>query len=208
MATIRGCLLGSDNQMGPRIPLHCRSFDFTLLFEDVVFVLIPSVLLLLLLLPRFRNLHHERIKSTSYKLARWKLVRIRFKLSSCDVFITRANLASLWQLVLTTLSVFHIIFAAFRATLDHLYTTVSLASTVINAIAILAACYFSFMEDRKLSAKCLTTTFRHAHYPVIVLTQRFIRENSLPFRCTRNLLFSIQCAEYPSLTLTVAHRVC
>ncbi|KAK1622116.1 ABC transporter [Colletotrichum phormii] len=46
MATNNSCLLGSDNQFGPRIDYNCRNFDFTLLFEDAIFLIIPSVALL------------------------------------------------------------------------------------------------------------------------------------------------------------------
>ncbi|KAK1700845.1 ABC transporter [Colletotrichum godetiae] len=45
MATNNSCLLGSDNQFGPRINYNCRNFDFTLLFEDAIFLMIPSTLL-------------------------------------------------------------------------------------------------------------------------------------------------------------------
>ncbi|PKY02184.1 putative multidrug resistance-associated protein [Aspergillus campestris IBT 28561] len=42
------CPLGSDSHWGPRVVSHCRSFDFTLAFEDAVFGLPPSAIFLLL----------------------------------------------------------------------------------------------------------------------------------------------------------------
>ncbi|KAK1724246.1 ABC transporter [Colletotrichum acutatum] len=49
MATNTSCPLGSDNRFGPRIDYNCRHFDFTLLFEDAVFHIIPSAALLSIL---------------------------------------------------------------------------------------------------------------------------------------------------------------
>ncbi|KAK9802300.1 putative ABC transporter [Seiridium cardinale] len=43
------CLSSSDRTFGPRVDPSCRSFDFTLLFEDVFFTCIPAALFLSLL---------------------------------------------------------------------------------------------------------------------------------------------------------------
>ncbi|KAK1478926.1 ABC transporter [Colletotrichum abscissum] len=49
MATNTSCPLGSDDQFGPRIDYNCRHFDFTLLFEDAIFHILPSAALLSIL---------------------------------------------------------------------------------------------------------------------------------------------------------------
>lgn len=43
------CLSGSDRTFGPRVDPACRSFDFTLLFEDVFLTCVPSAVFLALL---------------------------------------------------------------------------------------------------------------------------------------------------------------
>lgn len=74
MATTSGCLLDSDNQFGPRVNIECRSFDFTLLFEDAFFTVLPAAIFLLLLPPRLQFLRSSPVKLTSYRLAIYKLV--------------------------------------------------------------------------------------------------------------------------------------
>lgn len=59
---------------GPRIDPGCRSFDFTLLFEDAFFSLLPAALFLVLIPPRLRVLWRVPIKLRSYRLAIVKLV--------------------------------------------------------------------------------------------------------------------------------------
>jgi ATP-binding cassette, subfamily C (CFTR/MRP), member 1 len=76
-STASGCLLGNDNSFGPRINILCRPFDFTLLFEDAFFTVLPTTLLMLVLPPRLRFLQKVPIKLESYKLAIYKLVTIQ-----------------------------------------------------------------------------------------------------------------------------------
>jgi ATP-binding cassette, subfamily C (CFTR/MRP), member 1 len=68
------CPPGSDNQFGPRVDIHCRAFDFTLLFEDAFFIILPAVLFCLLVGPRLQYLRTRQIKVKSYRLAVYKLV--------------------------------------------------------------------------------------------------------------------------------------
>ncbi|KAI8304258.1 ABC transporter atnG [Colletotrichum sp. SAR11_59] len=49
MANRTTCPLDSDNRFGPRIAFECRPFDFTLLFEDEIFHVIPAAIFLLLI---------------------------------------------------------------------------------------------------------------------------------------------------------------
>lgn len=68
------CIANSDNQFGPRIDTDCRVFDFTLLFEDTFFTILPATLFLLLLPLRLRTLCRAPSKVTTYRLAIYKLV--------------------------------------------------------------------------------------------------------------------------------------
>lgn len=68
------CYAGSDRQFGPRVAINCRNFDFTLLFEDAVLILLPSSLFMVLFLARLEILRRNPVKVMSYKLAACKVV--------------------------------------------------------------------------------------------------------------------------------------
>jgi ATP-binding cassette subfamily C (CFTR/MRP) protein 1 len=65
----------SDNRLGPRVSIDCRTFDFTLLFEDIFCTSLPAAVFLILLPIRLWVLRHEPVKITSYRLAVCKLVK-------------------------------------------------------------------------------------------------------------------------------------
>jgi hypothetical protein len=78
------CPLGSDDRFGPRVTDHCRSFDFTLLFEDVFFALLPAAVFLVSAILRLPLLLRAPVKVTSHHLATAKLVTILLNpLSQC-----------------------------------------------------------------------------------------------------------------------------
>ena len=68
------CTTGIDNQFGPRVAVECRPFDFTLLFEDAIFTLLPGSLFLILSAFRLPVLIRSPVKVESHRLATWKLV--------------------------------------------------------------------------------------------------------------------------------------
>lgn len=74
MATILNCPANSEDHFGPRVDIRCRIFDFTLLFEESFFVILPTSLFLLLFLVRLKALYRESVKVTGYRLAVYKLV--------------------------------------------------------------------------------------------------------------------------------------
>ena len=74
MASTASCAKSSDNTFGPRVNVECRSFDFTLLFEDGLFITLPAVLFLLLIPQRLHFLRKAPVKLASYQLAVSKLV--------------------------------------------------------------------------------------------------------------------------------------
>lgn len=78
------CPLGSDDRFGPRVTNQCRSFDFTLLFEDVFFTLLPAAIFLVSAILRLPLLLRAPVKVTSHHLATAKLVTILLNpLSQC-----------------------------------------------------------------------------------------------------------------------------
>jgi len=50
------CSSGADHQFGPRVAPQCRPFDFTLLFEQIFFTVVPNTLFLLLCALRSKQL--------------------------------------------------------------------------------------------------------------------------------------------------------
>lgn len=68
------CHQSADDEFGPRVAIACRAFDFALLFEDAVFVILPAALFLLPLPWRLRSLWKRPVKTESYELAIYKLV--------------------------------------------------------------------------------------------------------------------------------------
>lgn len=46
------CPPSSDRSFGPRVNLNCRTFDFTLQFEDIILGSIPDAIFLFLSIPQ------------------------------------------------------------------------------------------------------------------------------------------------------------
>ncbi|KAL3249338.1 hypothetical protein ABHI18_011650, partial [Aspergillus niger] len=119
------CASDSDNVFGPRINAECRPFDFTLLFEDGFFGLLPAALFLVLVPHRLQVLRSSQVKLNSFRLALVKLI------------------------LLIVLLVLHILYTALRVEDPDLHTRVGLASGVVNIIATGAAILLSFLEDQR-----------------------------------------------------------
>ncbi|KAH8703765.1 putative multidrug resistance-associated protein [Talaromyces proteolyticus] len=114
-----------DDQFGPRVNIACRSFDFTLLFEDAFFIALPATLFLLLFPLRLRALRQSPVKVDSYRLATWKLG------------------------VLAVLFICHLLFLAFSVRSSRLYTKLSLSSEILNVISVAVAIIHSLLEDQR-----------------------------------------------------------
>ncbi|KAL4908813.1 hypothetical protein BDW74DRAFT_187329 [Aspergillus multicolor] len=115
----------ADNQFGPRVSVDSRAFDFTLLFEDIYFTLLPAACLLLFLPCRLYSLRTATIKVTSFRLALYKLC------------------------LLAALLTLQVIFVAFQARSSVLQTRASLSAGIVNIVATVAASYASFTEDQR-----------------------------------------------------------
>lgn len=71
---LRSCSLGADNVFGPQVTTECRSFDFTLLFEESFFSIAPSVALLIAAPIRIFLLYSTTAKVAGGAFQNFKLV--------------------------------------------------------------------------------------------------------------------------------------
>jgi ATP-binding cassette, subfamily C (CFTR/MRP), member 1 len=97
----------SDNVFGPQVSASVRSFDFTLLFEDCILSLVPSLLLILVAAPRFLYLYGTRRKVI------WPELRIVKTCTLVLFFSLQVAVLSLWTLPSSPRSSISIVSAAF-----------------------------------------------------------------------------------------------
>ncbi|KAJ5971441.1 ABC transporter integral membrane type 1 [Penicillium vulpinum] len=119
------CPVDGDNQFNIRVDIKCRAFDFTLLFEDAIFSILPSLAFLLWLIPRLEILRRSAVKSNSLKFAIYK------------------------SILLFVLFVLHIVFTVYQVQTVALHTKISTPAAAINIVATLAAIILSFLEDQR-----------------------------------------------------------
>ncbi|PYH94329.1 hypothetical protein BO71DRAFT_430061 [Aspergillus ellipticus CBS 707.79] len=118
------CVANSDNHFGPRVDPSCRPFDFTLLFEDAFFAVLPAALLMLLLPARLQLLRRAPVKMTTYRLAISK------------------------SICLGALFTLQVVYAVYRFRAPALHTKLATTSDVLNIVATTAAAILSFVEDQ------------------------------------------------------------
>ncbi|KAF2670115.1 multidrug resistance-associated protein [Microthyrium microscopicum] len=119
------CAFGADSLFGPRVQTSCREFDFTLLFEDAIFIAVPAGMFLLLLPIRLQLLRGSTVKVNSHRLAILKL------------------------LTLFLLLALQLIFLVFQARNSVLHTKASVAAGILNIVATFSAACASFVEDQR-----------------------------------------------------------
>jgi len=68
------CSLEADGAFGPQVQSCRDDFDFTLLFEQSIFSIAPTALLMLVSVPRIFQLHRRTIKTTPTPLRHCKNV--------------------------------------------------------------------------------------------------------------------------------------
>ncbi|KAB8258546.1 ABC transporter [Aspergillus pseudonomiae] len=123
------CSTGSDRSFGPRVNPDCRSFDFTIAFEDVFFACLPAGLFILLsCMHAARLLRNPILYHLNTTLLRSKLVRIP---------------PHLW------LFIAQLVFLAFRVRSLAVKTEASIAADVLSALATLAAVVLSFVSHQR-----------------------------------------------------------
>ncbi|KAH7024666.1 P-loop containing nucleoside triphosphate hydrolase protein [Microdochium trichocladiopsis] len=122
------CSKGSDQGIGPQIDPACREFDFTLLFEDIFFGVVPYGLFLLFVSVRIWLL--------------WKRPERAFVHKSRNV----CKLAGLASLL-----VFRVLTIVFRARAPALSTADALPRGILAAIFALASVPLPYLEHRRSS---------------------------------------------------------
>ena len=68
------CPSGADRLWGPRVDERCRTFDFTLLFEDSILGCVPPAMFLSLLPIAMWNVRRQPIRMRETRLIAGKLV--------------------------------------------------------------------------------------------------------------------------------------
>ncbi|KAI0484872.1 putative multidrug resistance-associated protein [Xylariaceae sp. FL0804] len=115
----------NDSSFGPRVNPLCRTFDFTLYFQDVVLVIIPTGILLLVL--------------------PWSYV----SLVNSPRVVRRTKIAGVKALAFGLLCASLTAFAVVRAQDNALRTNASVASDVLSIFAALGAAYLSWLHHHR-----------------------------------------------------------
>ncbi|KAK3949643.1 P-loop containing nucleoside triphosphate hydrolase protein [Pseudoneurospora amorphoporcata] len=120
------CISGleADKQFGPQVDVACREFDFTLLFEDGFFMLLPAALFLLFVPGRLWSLWKSPVKLNSRRLAVGKLT------------------------LLSALFTLHLLNTIYT-TKSSIQTVLSLPVTILTTIALLSSALLSLLEDQR-----------------------------------------------------------
>jgi hypothetical protein len=79
---------GADAVFGPRVSTACRTFDFTLYFEDIFFVCVPAAAVLLLCPVELWLLRNESRRVQRSALLGCKLVSCPCKCLLINVLLT------------------------------------------------------------------------------------------------------------------------
>ncbi|KGQ06661.1 Metal resistance protein YCF1 [Beauveria bassiana D1-5] len=123
-----------DTQFGPRVDTVCRSFDFTLYFEDAVLSAVPSAIFILIaMVPLIRILRQPSIVKSSYLLG-LKLV------------------------VFFILIVLQAVFLGLRVNSKNLHTSASIAADVLSLVATGAAIALSWLQHYRSEQPSTTLT--------------------------------------------------
>ncbi|TDZ36526.1 ABC transporter atnG [Colletotrichum spinosum] len=120
------CPTFSDWAFGPRVHPACRSFDFTLQFEDVLFACLPCALFTLLAPPRVAQLLRQPV-----------------------AFQTRSRLLASKFLATTTLLALQLAFLALRCQTAPFQTPASIAADVLTPVATLVVLLLSVLTHQR-----------------------------------------------------------
>lgn len=123
-----GCLPGSDGLPGPRVDTSCRSFDFTLLFEDAYLGCVPAAVLLFLL--------------PSHVLWLWRQRPVGGQ--ACWFRLLAGKAAALLAVASSQTA-----FAILRSRNPTFKTTASTAADVLSLVATLGALGLSYLDHQR-----------------------------------------------------------
>ncbi|KAH6659515.1 ABC transporter [Truncatella angustata] len=120
------CTLNADRSFGPRTEPGCRSFDFTLLFEDLFFACLPAALFI--------------------ALSPWNFVKLlrRPALFSLSTVLLASKLVTL-----TALFAVQLAFLALRVAEPVTSTSASIAADVLSSIATVVAVVLAVLDRQR-----------------------------------------------------------
>ena len=149
-------VVSCDAQFGPRVDTACRSFDFTLYFEDVVFSAVPSAIFILIATIPLIGLSRQRSIVKSSTLFGLKLVLYK-PIALPTAPPTNKNPPPP-KAVFSVLLVFQAVFLALRIKNEKLHTGASIAADVLSLIATGVAVALSWLQHHRSEQPSTTLT--------------------------------------------------
>ncbi|KAF9878698.1 ABC multidrug transporter [Colletotrichum karsti] len=165
------CPTSSDQSFGPRVDPACRSFDFTLEFEDIFFACLPSALLVLLAPSRIVPL-----------------------LRKPATFVVRSRLLVAKLAVLSAVLGLQLAFLALRIQISTFRTSASLGADVLAFIATLTVVVVSVLNhQRSLRPSTLISVYLSASVVLGIPRVRtiWLLGNSGPVPIVQALVFTL-----------------
>lgn len=120
------CLLAWDQSFGPRVNTLCRSFDFTLQFEDVIFACVPAAVFICLL--------------------PWNIFRLLKSSPTCSV---QSKLQISKLIALGGLLITQVVFLALRAHSNSFRSGASLPADILSLAATVGAIVLSYLDHQR-----------------------------------------------------------
>ena len=130
----------SDASFGPVVATQCRSFDFTLLFEDVFLVCVPCSIFLILGIIRALHLYRKPI------IIIWAYRVVYNSVSRAMVTLDIGSLANKMQTLYLTLFALEVALLVFRQRIAVLKTSASLAAQLLRISGTCVALCLSYLE--------------------------------------------------------------
>ena len=139
------CPSRSDQAFGPRVKPVCRTFDFTILFEDIFFSCVPTAIFFLLLPFHVGVLVKSRaVCSVKSKLLYGKLVG-----SVSGFFGVAVLLITLDQATLAGLLITQLVFLILRSQKTAAQTSASLAADTLTIFEIFSAAWLTYIVRQR-----------------------------------------------------------
>ncbi|KAF3798626.1 ABC transporter FUM19 [Colletotrichum gloeosporioides] len=134
----------SDWAYGPRVHTGCRSFDFTLQFEDIIFSCLPSAFFLLLVPPRVVQLLRQPALGQQVGMSS-RTIENRRQFVSPSTCLTNSHC----KVATVTLLAFQWAFLALRCQTSAYQTPASIAADVLTPVATLAVLLLSVLNHQR-----------------------------------------------------------
>lgn len=178
------CSASSNLSFGPRVALCASGFDFTLLFEEWIFSIVPAVLFLLAGAARITSLYKRRRIVQEQRLQNFKLVSSSMSLARAAM-LTRLKT----QLIICVLAAIQVALLVLWSRFSTIATPVSVPSASLDLFASLLMVPLSYWEH--------TTTAQ----PSTILTLYLLLECLLDMARVRTLWLLAEGHAIPILAI-------